>query len=197
MAVPGDFHGVSFASIYVRGKDRTRDDASQRKALVIVTIEQLPALLASGGTLAGIDLGDKTIGLAISDRSFAFAHPRAGHHAQEILAGCGSAGRQRLSKEEARAVVIGLPVNMDGSEGPRVQASRAFVRNMARFTDLPFVFWDERLSTVAAERALIEMDVSRKKRAGRIDSAAAVFYPARRARPPSGAAVRQSVEPPE
>ena len=71
--------------------------------------------------------------------------------------------------------LIGLPVNMDGSEGPRAQASRAFVRNIARMTDLPFVFWDERLSTVAAERTLIEMDFSRKKRAGKIDSAAAAF----------------------
>ena len=80
-----------------------------------------------------------------------------------------------LSKDDVRAVVIGLPVNMDGSEGPRAQASRAFVRNMARLTQLPFVFWDERLSTVAAERALIEMDVSRAKRLTRIDSAAAAF----------------------
>ena len=82
---------------------------------------------------------------------------------------------RRCAKEDARAVVIGLPVNMDGSEGPRAQASRAFVRNMARLTDLPFVFWDERLSTVAAERALIEMDVSRAKRRTRINSAAAAF----------------------
>jgi putative Holliday junction resolvase len=73
------------------------------------------------------------------------------------------------------AFVIGLPVNMDGSAGPRVQATRAFVRSMAEKTDLPFVFWDERLSTVAAERTLIEMDVSRRKRAERIDSAAASF----------------------
>ena len=141
---------------------------------MIVTVEQLPAQLASGGTLAGIDLGDKTIGLAVSDRGFAFAHPR-----QVIMRKKFSLDAavlvEALSKEDARAVVIGMPVNMDGSEGPRVQASRAFVRNMARFTDLPFVFWDERLSTVAAERALIEMDVSRKKRAGRIDSAAASF----------------------
>ncbi|MEM9107873.1 MAG: Holliday junction resolvase RuvX, partial [Pseudomonadota bacterium] len=69
----------------------------------------------------------------------------------------------------------GLPVNMDGSEGPRCQATRAFVRNLEPKTDLPFAFWDERLSTVAAERALLEMDVSRKKRADRIDSAAAAF----------------------
>src|SRR5690606_15948830 len=79
------------------------------------------------------------------------------------------------SRETVGAVVMGLPVNMDGSEGPRAQASRAFVRNMARLTDLPFAFWDERLSTVAAERALLEMDVSRKKRETRIDSAAAAF----------------------
>ena len=80
-----------------------------------------------------------------------------------------------LASEEVGAVVIGLPINMDGSEGPRAQASRAFVRNMARMTDLPFVFWDERLSTVAAERTLIEMDLSRKKRADKINSAAAAF----------------------
>ena len=72
-------------------------------------------------------------------------------------------------------MVIGLPVNMDGSEGPRAQASRAFVRNIARMTDLPFAFWDERLSTVAAERTLIEMDMSRAKRKTKIDSAAAAF----------------------
>ena len=80
-----------------------------------------------------------------------------------------------LAREDVAAVAIGLPLNMDGSEGPRAQASRAFVRNMAKMSDLPFIFWDERLSTVAAERALLEMDVSRKKREKRIDSAAASF----------------------
>ena len=80
-----------------------------------------------------------------------------------------------LGKENVGAVAIGLPVNMDGSEGPRAQASRAFVRNIQRLTDLPFAFWDERLSTVAAERTLIEMDFSRRKRATKIDSAAAAF----------------------
>lgn len=143
-------------------------------AQVIVTIEALPSLLAAGGTVAGLDLGDKTIGLAVSDRSLAFAHPRPvirrrkfSLDAAELLTA--------LNKEDVRAVAMGLPVNMDGSEGPRVQASRAFVRNMARLTELPFLFWDERLSTVAAERALIEMDVSRRKREARIDSAAAAF----------------------
>jgi putative Holliday junction resolvase len=146
----------------------------KERAQVIVTIEELPPLLSGGGTVASLDLGDKTIGIAVSDRSLAFAHPRPvirrrkfSTDATELLA--------VLAKEDVRAVAIGLPVNMDGTEGPRVQASRAFVRNMARFTELPFLFWDERLSTVAAERALIEMDVSRKKREGRIDSAAAAF----------------------
>jgi len=80
-----------------------------------------------------------------------------------------------LSREQVTAIVIGLPINMDGTLGPRAQATKAFVRNMERLTALPFCYWDERLSTVAAERALIEMDVSRGKRAERIDSAAAAF----------------------
>ena len=141
---------------------------------MIAAIEELPGLLAAGGTVAGIDLGDKTIGLAVSDRSFAFAHPRPVIMRRKFSLDA-AALVAALSKDDVRAVVIGLPVNMDGSEGPRAQASRAFVRNMARVTQLPFVFWDERLSTVAAERALIEMDVSRAKRLTRIDSAAAAF----------------------
>jgi len=141
---------------------------------VVVTIEEVPGLLAAGGTLAGIDLGDKTIGLAVCDRSLAFAHPRP-VILRKKFSGDAASLLAALQKEDVRAVAIGLPINMDGSEGPRAQASRAFVRNMARLTDLPFLFWDERLSTVAAERALIEMDVSRKKRDMRIDSAAAAF----------------------
>ncbi len=78
-------------------------------------------------------------------------------------------------KEKVSAFIIGLPINMDGSAGPRAQATRAFVRTMGEKTALPFIFWDERLSTVAAERVLLEMDVSRAKRAERIDLAAASF----------------------
>lgn len=140
----------------------------------VIPIEDLPARLAGGRTLAALDLGEKTIGVAVSDRTLAFAHPRPvilrkkfGTDAAALLA--------LLGKENTGAVAMGLPVNMDGSEGPRAQASRAFVRNMARLSDLPFLFWDERLSTVAAERALIEMDMSRRKRAEKIDSAAAAF----------------------
>ena len=142
--------------------------------MAVIAVTDLPAALDGGKTLAGLDLGEKTIGVAISDRSLSFAHPRPvivrrkfSIDAAALLDVCG--------KENVGAVVMGLPVNMDGSEGPRAQASRAFVRNIARLTDLPFAFWDERLSTVAAERTLIEMDFSRRKRAGKIDSAAAAF----------------------
>ena len=142
--------------------------------MTVIDIGEVSALLGPGARLAGLDLGTKTIGLAVSDPGLAFAHPRPvilrkkfTRDAEALLAA--------LAKEKAAAAVIGLPVNMDGSEGPRAQATRAFVRNMERLTALPFVFWDERLSTAAAERALIEMDVSRRKRDERIDSAAAAF----------------------
>jgi len=137
-------------------------------------IEDLPALLANGRTLAGLDLGDKTIGVAVSDRGLSFAHPRPVIIRKKFSVDAASL-IDLLTKENTGAVVIGLPINMDGSEGPRAQASRAFVRNIARMTDLPFAFWDERLSTVAAERSLIEMDMSRAKRKTKIDSAAAAF----------------------
>lgn len=137
-------------------------------------IEELPALLRPGSTLAGIDLGTKTIGLAVSDRGLSFAHPRPVIKRKKFSADA-DALLKALAADAAGAVVVGLPVNMDGSEGPRAQSTRAFVRNIERLTDLPFAFWDERLSTVAAERTLIEMDYSRKRRADMIDSAAAAF----------------------
>jgi putative Holliday junction resolvase len=142
--------------------------------LAIVTIEELPTYLAGGRTLAGLDLGDKTIGVAVSDRGLSFAHPRPVIIRRKFSLDA-AALLGLLTKENVGAVAIGLPVNMDGSEGPRAQASRAFVRNIAKLSDLSFLFWDERLSTVAAERLLIEMDLSRKKRADKIDSAAAAF----------------------
>ena len=131
-------------------------------------------LLFPGAQLAGIDLGTQTIGLAVSDAGLAFAHPRPVIIRKKFTADA-QALLQAFKRENVAALVIGLPVNMDGSEGPRVQATRAFVRNMAQLSDLPFVYWDERLSTVAAERALLDMDVSRRKRDERIDSAAAAF----------------------
>lgn len=142
--------------------------------MATISVDDLPALLAKGGTLAGLDLGEKTIGLAIADRALAFAHPRPVIVRKKFTADAETL-LAHLSKEGVTAIAIGLPVNMDGSEGPRAQATRAFVRNMARLTELPFLFWDERLSTVAAERTLIEMDFSRRRRETKIDSAAAAF----------------------
>lgn len=142
--------------------------------MTILAIEDLPPHLAANDIVAGLDLGTTTIGLSLSDRGRRFATPRPviarkkfGIDADALLA--------FAAREEVKAFVIGLPINMDGSQGPRAQATRAFVRNMEQKTAIPFVFWDERLSTVAAERALIEMDVSRRKRSERIDSAAASF----------------------
>jgi putative Holliday junction resolvase len=140
----------------------------------VMTLEELVGVLQPRQPIAGLDLGTKTIGLSVSDIGRGLATPRTvikrkkfGLDAQALLA--------FAQKETIAAFVIGLPVNMDGSHGPRAQATRAFVRNMEQLTSLPFVYWDERLSTVAAERMLIEMDVSRARRAERIDSAAASF----------------------
>jgi putative Holliday junction resolvase len=142
--------------------------------MTVLTIEELAASLQVGEAIAGLDLGTKTIGIAMSDLGRGLASPRPvikrvkfGKDAETLLA--------FAAREKVAAFVIGLPMNMDGSSGPRVQATRAFVRAMSEKTDIPFVYWDERLSTVAAERALLEMDVSRAKRAERIDSAAASF----------------------
>jgi putative Holliday junction resolvase len=142
--------------------------------MAVMTIEELGERLLPGQTIAGIDLGSKTIGLAVSDLSLRLASPRPMIKRTKFTLDA-IALIAALERDKAGAAVIGLPVNMDGSEGPRAQSTRAFVRSMAEKSDLPFVFWDERLSTVAAERALIEMDVSRKKRKERIDSAAASF----------------------
>ncbi|KQW30844.1 Holliday junction resolvase [Rhizobium sp. Root274] len=142
--------------------------------MATLTIEELAEQLQPNQAIAGLDLGTKTIGLSVSDLGRRFSTPRPvlkrikfTQDAELLLT--------FAAKERVVAFVIGLPVNMDGSSGPRVQATRAFVRAMADKTDIPFVYWDERLSTVAAERALLEMDVSRAKRSERIDSAAASF----------------------
>jgi len=132
------------------------------------------AQLPAGTRLAGLDLGTKTIGVALSDLGFRIATPfttirrtKFGPDAQALLALC--------AKEKVGGLVLGLPVNMNGTEGPRAQATRAFARNLAALTELPIAFWDERLSTAAAERAMLEADLSRAKRAERIDAAAAGF----------------------
>lgn len=142
--------------------------------MTVLSIEELAATLSEPAALAGLDLGTKTIGLAVSDLSRRFATPRPVLRRTKFTVDAEGLMTFAL-KERLAGFIIGLPMNMDGSAGPRVQATRAFVRNMEAKTDLPFCFWDERLSTVAAERALLEMDVSRQKRKERIDSAAASF----------------------
>lgn len=142
--------------------------------MTIITTDQIPDYLKIQSTLIGLDLGTKTIGIAVSDIGFKLANPRQLIIRKKFSNDCEQL-LQVFKSESVCVAVIGLPVNMDGSSGPRAQATRAFVRNMEKHTAIPFVFWDERLSTVAAERHLIEMDVSRSKRSQRIDSAAAAF----------------------
>ncbi|MFA9201186.1 MAG: Holliday junction resolvase RuvX [Cypionkella sp.] len=130
------------------------------------------AVLPDGGALLALDLGTQTIGTALCDPGWRFASPG------KTLAR-GKFGRDRetlgtLVRERAvKGVVIGLPRNMDGSEGPRAQASRAYARNLAGALGLPVLLWDERWSTASAERTLIEQDMSRAKRKDRIDAHAA------------------------
>jgi putative Holliday junction resolvase len=126
------------------------------------------------GSLIGLDLGTKTIGVAVSDpdRKIATA-------VETIARKAFTADAQRLlalaAERAVVGIVLGLPINMDGSEGPRAQSTRAFARNLAKLTDMPIALWDERLSTAAVERTLIEADVSRARRAAVIDQHAAMF----------------------
>ncbi|NRB01289.1 MAG: Holliday junction resolvase RuvX [Rhodobacteraceae bacterium] len=128
--------------------------------------------LPFGAALAGLDLGTVTIGVAVSDAMRQVASPlttirrkKFGADAKALL--------EILTERQIGGIILGLPLNMDGTEGPRCQSTRAFARNLEPLTDLPITFWDERLSTVAAERALLEADTSRKRRAEVIDHVAA------------------------
>ena len=140
----------------------------------LLELTALPARLPRLARLLGVDLGTKTIGVAVSDVERRLGSPvktirRVKFSIDaETLAAC-------ADEFAVSAIVIGLPLNMDGSEGPRVQATRAFVRNMAGFTARPFVFWDERLSTAAVTRALIDQDASRARRAEVVDRMAAAY----------------------
>ena len=126
----------------------------------------------SGAPLLGLDLGDKTIGVAVSDLLWSIATPRETIRRKKF--GVDATALERIIAETtAGGLVLGLPRNMDGTEGPRCQKSRAFARNFAARSPLPLLLWDERLSTVAAERALLEADTSRAKRAEVIDHVAA------------------------
>ncbi len=137
-------------------------------------ITDFAEVLKPHDALCGLDLGSVTIGVAVSDRMRQVASPletikrrKFGLDAARLLEICGA--------REIGGIVLGLPYNMNGSEGPRCQSTRAFARNLERLTELPITFWDERLSTVAAERALLEADTSRARRAEVIDHVAAGF----------------------
>jgi putative Holliday junction resolvase len=141
---------------------------------LVLPLVEAAAHLPSRGTLIGLDLGTKTIGVAASDpdRRIAtavetVARTSFGKDAERLLV--------LATERNAAGFVLGLPINMDGSEGPRSQSTRAFARNLAKLTDLPIALWDERLSTAAVERTLIGADVSRAKRAAVIDQHAAMF----------------------
>ncbi len=142
--------------------------------MICDSFESFAALLPPNRAIAGLDFGDKTIGIAISDLRRMVATPvetlrrvKFTEDATRLLA--------LLTTRGAHGIILGLPLNMDGSTGPRVQATQAFARNLTRMTDLPITYWDERLSTVAAERALLEADTSRKRRKEVIDAVAAGY----------------------
>lgn len=132
------------------------------------------ATLYPSGKLMGLDLGTKTIGVAISDGLRMAASP-----VETIKRAKFTADAERLmaliAKNDVTGIVVGLPLNMDGTEGPRAQSTRAFVRNLKQKTDLPIVFWDERLSTMAVTRTMIEADLSRARRAEVVDKLAASY----------------------
>jgi putative holliday junction resolvase len=136
--------------------------------------QDFAALLPFGRAVAGLDLGTVTIGVAVSDGYRSVASPLETIKRTKFTA---DAARliQIAQGRNLAGFVLGLPLNMDGTEGPRCQSTRAFARNLERLTPLPIAFWDERLSTVAAERALLEADTSRKRRAEVIDHVAAGY----------------------
>jgi len=140
----------------------------------VLMLADAAALLAPRGALIGLDLGTKTIGVAVSDPDRRVAAPvetiarkRFALDARRVIA--------LAAERRAVGYVLGLPINMDGSEGPRAQSTRAFARSLAQLTELPIALWDERLSTAAVERALIAADASRAKRKAVIDQHAAAY----------------------
>jgi putative Holliday junction resolvase len=146
----------------------------QPRSTPALALADFAASLPQGARIIGIDVGSKTLGLALSDTG------------RSIASALVTLRRTRLTDDLARLLdlaahygvggfVVGLPLNLDGTTGPRVQATRAFVRSLAKVTPLPVAYWDERLSTAAAERALLEADLSRKRRAEVVDKVAATL----------------------
>jgi putative holliday junction resolvase len=142
--------------------------------MIHLEIADFAGALPPVGAIAGLDLGTKTIGVAVSDGLRQVASPLTVIRRQKFT--LDAAELLAMAKDRRLAgLILGLPRNMDGSEGPRAQSTRAFARNLSNLTEMPIGFWDERLSTVAAERALLEADTSRKRRAEVIDQVAAGY----------------------
>lgn len=148
--------------------------AAEARALATTDAALFVGRLAPRDRLLGLDLGEKTIGLALSDVDRRIATAMTTHRRGKFRDDA-AALLAIVDMQGVGGLVLGLPLNMDGSSGPRAQATRAFARNLIELRDLPILLWDERLSTAAAERLLIAADMSRKKRAAVIDSAAAAF----------------------
>jgi putative Holliday junction resolvase len=141
---------------------------------LVTSLDHISRLLPEKGRVMGLDLGTKTIGLALSDVERRLASPletikrvKFSQDAHLLL--------KMAQEQEVLALIFGLPLNMDGSSGPRAQATQAFLRNLRLLTSLPFALWDERLSTAAVTRELIDQDVSRAKRAQLVDKLAAAY----------------------
>ncbi len=150
------------------------DNNEKKQPDYLVSIDEIAKDLTIGRPLLGLDPGTKTIGIAISDSMHNIATPlktvrrvKFAIDAEQIV--------EVIKEYQGGGIIVGLPLNMDGSEGPRVQSVRAFVRNLAPYVKLPLCFWDERLSTIAVERTLLEADATRKRRAEVIDKMAAGF----------------------
>jgi putative holliday junction resolvase len=142
--------------------------------MAICNPTELPQRVKKGARLLGLDVGTKTIGMALSDTTLLLATPF-----DTIRRGRFRDDAERLVREIERhqigGIVVGLPLALDGSEGPRVQSVRQFARNLLAVADLPLAFWDERLSTAAVEREMIAADLSRKRRAEIVDKVAAAY----------------------
>ncbi|GAA6189331.1 Holliday junction resolvase RuvX [Litorivita sp. NS0012-18] len=142
--------------------------------MICEEMQEFAAACGPVGALLGLDFGDKTIGVAVSDGLRSVASPLETVRRKKFTVDAARL-QEIIAHRAICGIVLGLPRNMDGSEGPRCQKTRAFARNFARLSDLPITYWDERLSTVAAERALLEADASRARRAEVIDNIAASY----------------------
>jgi putative Holliday junction resolvase len=151
-----------------------KSESPKGKWMAIVAIADLKPALAPGARLLGLDLGEKTIGLALSDTRLTIATPM-----ETLARGKFAADAVKLDKiiaaQNVGGLVVGLPLNMDGSDGPSAQSARAFARNFAARSPLPILLWDERLSTAAVTRTLLEADASRKRRDEVVDKMAAGY----------------------